>query len=509
MQTRYVLSSLLALVLGQVSGTQAQTIPPRQLNVLGTPLEVCSKSTMTGFYRTGSCQTGPQDQGMHTVCANVTTAFLAFQKRVGNDLITPRTEYSFPGLQNGDVWCICALRWKSGLDAGFVTKINLAATNEKTLRVLGMTLADIQAVAVLLPSIHGALLMHSNLSNSVIATFGSALITSVPVLFPCSNYAADSCIKGFYFFFLMRTLEMSTFPRTMNRKWSITDYGEFVATSSNNSVRQLESMQQVARREWKPRTVQPSERTFNYFLRVFIRLMITTMAYAVGKAYCLKHAYVSLDGFLNPFHAARLMDHAMFAVTFFCDIELAYTLGTLPMVMLFKAPYTPIFDQPYFATSLRDFWSRRWNYPIKLTIHRLAFIPTQQLLSYSGDTKKKVGAAPPLWHSMIATLSAFALSALFHEYIVFILIRGETHGTSSIFFMIHGMLCIAHVWFQKASGFGKTWGTGVFWNGVSWLLTMSVLFVTCPLFVGPYARSGVMLQFPIPGSVLKFLQAFM
>ncbi|KAJ3408772.1 hypothetical protein HDU80_004507 [Chytriomyces hyalinus] len=365
----------------------------------------------------------------------------------------------------------------------------------------------LSAVAVLLPSIHGALLKHSHLSNSVIATFGSTLITSVPVLLPCSNYAADSCIKGFYFFFLMRTLEMSTFPRTMNRKWSITDYGEFVATSSNNSVRQLESMQQVARREWKPRTVQPAERTFNYFLRVFLRLMITTVAYAVGKAYCLKHAYVSLDGFLNPFHVARLMDHAMFAVTFFCDIELAYTLGTLPMVMLFKAPYTPIFDQPYFATSLRDFWSRRWNYPIKLTIHRLAFIPTLQLLSYSG--KKQSGAAPPLWHSMIATLSAFALSALFHEYIVFILIRGETHGTSSIFFMIHGVLCIAHVWFQKASGFGKTWGTGVFWNVVSWLLTMSVLFVTCPLFVGPYARSGVMLQFPIPGPVLKFLQAYM
>ncbi|KAJ3233000.1 hypothetical protein HDU81_002567 [Chytriomyces hyalinus] len=147
MQTRCLLSPLLALILTQASGTGAQTIPPSQLNVLGTPLEVCSKSTMTGFYRTGSCQTGPQDQGMHTVCANVTSAFLDFQKSVGNDLITAHTQYSFPGLKDGDLWCICALRWKSGLDAGFVTKINLAATNEKTLHVLDMTLADIKVYA--------------------------------------------------------------------------------------------------------------------------------------------------------------------------------------------------------------------------------------------------------------------------------------------------------------------------------------------------------------------------
>ena len=102
-------------------------------NVLGTELKVCCKSPMTGFYRNGRCETGPQDRGVHIVCAEVTAKFLAFSKERGNDLSTPIPMYNFPGLKPGDCWCLCASRWKDALEAGFAPPINLEATHEAML----------------------------------------------------------------------------------------------------------------------------------------------------------------------------------------------------------------------------------------------------------------------------------------------------------------------------------------------------------------------------------------
>ena len=81
-------------------------------NVLGGVLEPCSLEPMTGFHRTGRCQTGPHDHGCHAVCIQVTEAFLEFSKAAGNDLSTPMEAYGFPGLKAGDRWCLCAARWQ-------------------------------------------------------------------------------------------------------------------------------------------------------------------------------------------------------------------------------------------------------------------------------------------------------------------------------------------------------------------------------------------------------------
>ncbi len=104
-----------------------------QRNVLGGPLGVCSEKPVTGFYRTGCCDTGPQDVGRHTVCIVATEEFLAFSKARGNDLSTPMSEYDFPGVQPGQRWCLCAARWKEALDASMAPKVVLNATNEATL----------------------------------------------------------------------------------------------------------------------------------------------------------------------------------------------------------------------------------------------------------------------------------------------------------------------------------------------------------------------------------------
>ncbi|MEO0718126.1 MAG: DUF2237 domain-containing protein [Pseudomonadota bacterium] len=107
----------------------------QSINVLGAPLEPCSTAPLTGFFRNGCCDTGPMDRGMHTVCAVVTDAFLTFSKSRGNDLSTPRPEYGFDGLKEGDRWCLCAMRWVEAYEAGVAPKVVLAATHMRTLSV--------------------------------------------------------------------------------------------------------------------------------------------------------------------------------------------------------------------------------------------------------------------------------------------------------------------------------------------------------------------------------------
>ena len=103
-------------------------------NVLGGELSPCSIDPMTGFYRTGCCETGPDDQGSHTVCIMVTDSFLEFSLACGNDLSTPMPQYGFPGLKEGDRWCLCAPRWHEALVNGYAPHVILEATHEGALQ---------------------------------------------------------------------------------------------------------------------------------------------------------------------------------------------------------------------------------------------------------------------------------------------------------------------------------------------------------------------------------------
>ncbi len=102
-------------------------------NIFGTELEICGEDPVTGFFRNGCCDTDERDYGQHTVCAVMTDEFLAFSKRTGNDLTTPRPEWDFPGLKAGDRWCVCLSRWLQALDAGVAPKIIPEACHESVL----------------------------------------------------------------------------------------------------------------------------------------------------------------------------------------------------------------------------------------------------------------------------------------------------------------------------------------------------------------------------------------
>ena len=107
-------------------------------NVFGTELKTCSLKPLTGFFRDGSCNTDEKDFGSHTACAIMTEEFLRYSFDMGNDLITPRPEYNFPGLGPGDHWCLCALRWKEAYNDGKAPLVNLEATHERALEVLSI-----------------------------------------------------------------------------------------------------------------------------------------------------------------------------------------------------------------------------------------------------------------------------------------------------------------------------------------------------------------------------------
>jgi uncharacterized protein (DUF2237 family) len=111
---------------------------PKPKNVLGTELKSCCTDPMTGFYRDGYCRTGADDVGKHTVCILATDEFLEFSKSVGNDLSTPRPEFAFPGLKDGDKWCLVAMRWQQAFDAGMAPQVDLEATHESALEIISL-----------------------------------------------------------------------------------------------------------------------------------------------------------------------------------------------------------------------------------------------------------------------------------------------------------------------------------------------------------------------------------
>src|SRR6202012_3256486 len=106
---------------------------PEARNVLGGELAPCGLDPVTGFFRNGCCETGPEDVGLHTVCAIMPADFLAFSKAAGNDLSTPRPEFGFEGLQPGDRWCLCAPRWQEALEANAAPRVVLRSTQEGAL----------------------------------------------------------------------------------------------------------------------------------------------------------------------------------------------------------------------------------------------------------------------------------------------------------------------------------------------------------------------------------------
>ena len=130
------------------SGQVRDTAGMADRNVLGGELEPCGTDPVTGFYRDGCCNTGPEDQGSHTICAVVTAEFLEHQRRIGNDLSTPMPQFRFPGLVPGDRWCVTAANWLRAHYDGAAAHVVLASTHERALEVVPLAALEEHAVDV-------------------------------------------------------------------------------------------------------------------------------------------------------------------------------------------------------------------------------------------------------------------------------------------------------------------------------------------------------------------------
>ena len=119
---------------------------PKPRNVLGGELTSCCTDPMTGFYRDGFCRTGADDHGRHTVCIVATDEFLSYSASVGNDLSTPMPQHAFPGVKDGDKWCLCVTRWQQALEDDMAPQVVLAATHESALQIV--QLEDLKQYAI-------------------------------------------------------------------------------------------------------------------------------------------------------------------------------------------------------------------------------------------------------------------------------------------------------------------------------------------------------------------------
>lgn len=125
----------------------ANTPPQDAKNVYGDPLMTCCMDPVTGFYRNGKCMTGQEDYGTHIVCAMLTDEFLEYSKSKGNDLITSKPEFNFPGLKAGDLWCLCIARWIEAQRDGVAPPIRLESTHIKALDYMTLEVLELYSIA--------------------------------------------------------------------------------------------------------------------------------------------------------------------------------------------------------------------------------------------------------------------------------------------------------------------------------------------------------------------------
>jgi uncharacterized protein (DUF2237 family) len=110
------------------------------LNVFDQPLSSCGKDPLTGFFRDGCCNTSDSDAASHTICVEVSGAFLDYSRSIGNDLMTPRPEFGFVGLKPGDRWCVCALRWLEACENQVAPRVFLESTHKRALELVPLQL---------------------------------------------------------------------------------------------------------------------------------------------------------------------------------------------------------------------------------------------------------------------------------------------------------------------------------------------------------------------------------
>ncbi|KAI9344872.1 hypothetical protein BDR26DRAFT_856876 [Obelidium mucronatum] len=379
--------------------------------------------------------------------------------------------------------------------------------------------------------LHFKLITAPKLSNRLVMLGGLALFVGIPLLFPAQDKDMDGFIRGSNcVYFMLRALEIANVPRSMNSKWDAWNYTEFMINSDNEMLRLQRqtatastqtagtSKKSLKAARWTPFIAYPEDRGVLFYVWWWSRLLVTVLAFSFAQAYFLLYPYKWPYGqLLSLFDLNAVVMHLMFVALLYGQVMIFYNLWKLSVAILLKISYSPIFDAPYLSTSLQDFWSHRWNARIKSALHKAVFLPVLAALESSHSRRKRTSSnhnrSPAMINAMIATMATFIVSGIFHEYCVFVFIDNTQggskprYGENMVFFLLHGVLCVTQVFLAKLSKFGETWGNGLIWKFISWLATVSILLITCPLLAAPMGRSGLLLSVPMPSFLVDTFKA--
>ncbi len=111
-------------------------------------------------------------------------------------------------------------------------------------------------------------------------------------------------------------------------------------------------------------------------------------------------------------------------------ISAAFDLFT-GLVMLAGVQVSEIFNCPFLASGVVDFWGKRWNIFFRNWVHRHSFLPLRP------------GRRP-----VLAVAAAFAFSVALHEYLVVVAL-GRTAGHMALFFSLQGAATLAVLMARK------------------------------------------------------------
>ncbi|KAI9342267.1 hypothetical protein BDR26DRAFT_282162 [Obelidium mucronatum] len=349
-------------------------------------------------------------------------------------------------------------------------------------------------------------------------------------LFPTTDPLMDVMIRGsliLYMFF--RSAMAVACPK---QKWTPFEYAEFMVNGDNQALRKWKEAAAIEKKDGtqKPKrpsrhsnAVDPSVMNSHYFKGVALQFSIHYGIYIFARAYFEKYPYEYEGMFVWPLDWEGAVPNVMLGILIYSQLSIT-SMWRIPASAILRIPHFPIFDAPYRATSLRDFWSHRWNLGIKTLFHTIAFKPTLKYLDslHPSDSKtciydknshnhKHRSSHYCHHHSLnlrIASIVAFLASALYHEAVLIFFMPGQPHFVNGAFFLLHGVLCLLQLKLQKITGFGYSWGRGKMWDWVGWAATMWVLVTTSPLFARGYARSGLLMSVVVPEAALDFVKRY-
>ncbi|ORY45560.1 hypothetical protein BCR33DRAFT_765390 [Rhizoclosmatium globosum] len=277
----------------------------------------------------------------------------------------------------------------------------------------------------LIPSMHLTLLHSTSIPSFAVTILSTSLFFFIPNLLECDEQSVDFMWKGLgCVYFLLRSLEIGSFPRSVTSKWTAAQYFEFLFTSDNEPLRRYrkeEALKEVQAcqelglplpkpKENGPYVTEPSGYGIWFFVKLLGEMLCCEVLYCFAKGYLAKYPYREYGPFLALWDLEGVVVHAVFAVLLMTELNMTYTFSTLPVTIMLNAPFVHMFNNPFLSTSLADFWSHRWNYPIKETMYRLGFVPTITLLSWfdppSNSGHKVAKPKQPVAHYAIASVVA-------------------------------------------------------------------------------------------------------